>query len=451
MADDFLLAGDPYAPPLDVGQAPTQPAARPPMDKRQLLKMALILGAAARGGRGALQGALTGINQARAQRQAEAQRQQQQAQLDAYRRQTLAQAEARNRQIAERERRDDQQRFLTGLPGAISGFESQESVRAMLPLYRQQASQLGLDPNQIEGAVLEGATPSAMQKRQAEKYIGKMKGTYGDDWMERTSGFTHMVGGEALPIEEVLRRAELPGVSPKAATDKRGFTPRDITFNGRRMSANYDPDTGEYYAVGDTTTPLRGEIQEYQRPPSPPVQVTLGGSGLTPQQVTAASTLRDDFRTESKDFYAARDGYERLLAAASDPSPAGDLALIYGYMKILDPNSVVRETEFAQAARAGSLPQQIQATALRLVNGERLTAAQRQDFLARAQRLFASAQKRHDARRTSYSDNAKSLGVPESFVIGNEPPVDESAITPPPTAPPRGNPYRGRSTAAGPR
>ena len=50
--------------------------------------------------------------------------------------------------------------------------------------------------------------------------------------------------------------------------------------------------------------------------------------------------LRDDFRSESKEFVKVRDAYGRILS--TDASAAGDLALIFNYMKILDPGSVVR-------------------------------------------------------------------------------------------------------------
>jgi hypothetical protein len=186
----------------------------------------------------------------------------------------------------------------------------------------------------------------------------------------------------------------------------------------------------------------RGDTAEYQRlrkvademsasRQNPPINVTVGGTGLTGQQITAASGLRDDLRAESKDFSAARDGYERMLSAATDPSPAGDVALLYGFMKLLDPNSVVRETEFATAAKTGSLPTQIQAAAERVISGQRLTRGQRADFMNRAKGLFGRAQNRHDARRNSYRQIAKETGIPDRLVVQDEPPVDESVLAPP--------------------
>ncbi|MEM8882399.1 MAG: hypothetical protein AAGC82_17565, partial [Pseudomonadota bacterium] len=59
--------------------------------------------------------------------------------------------------------------------------------------------------------------------------------------------------------------------------------------------------------------------------------------------------LRKEFigQTTVKDFRKQAEAFGRIDASAFEPSPAGDLALIFNYMKVLDPGSVVRESEFA--------------------------------------------------------------------------------------------------------
>ena len=100
--------------------------------------------------------------------------------------------------------------------------------------------------------------------------------------------------------------------------------------------------------------------------------------------------LRDEFNKQSEDFVKIRDAFGRVQAAASDPSAAGDLALIFNYMKILDPGSTVREGEFATAQNAGSVPQRLRAQYNRALSGERLTDAIREDFVAQAENLYGS-------------------------------------------------------------
>lgn len=100
--------------------------------------------------------------------------------------------------------------------------------------------------------------------------------------------------------------------------------------------------------------------------------------------------LRKEFGNIStvKDFYAVRDSFNRVQASAEDPSAAGDLALIFNYMKMLDPGSVVRETEFATAQNAAGVPERLRAMFNNIQRGERLTEVQRADFINQAGNVF---------------------------------------------------------------
>ena len=94
--------------------------------------------------------------------------------------------------------------------------------------------------------------------------------------------------------------------------------------------------------------------------------------------------LRKEFLTQSKEYQKVRDSYTRVVGSTMDPSPAGDLSLIFNYMKMLDPGSVVRESEFATAAATGSYGQRIQASVQRVLSGERLASKMRADFVGKA-------------------------------------------------------------------
>jgi hypothetical protein len=62
--------------------------------------------------------------------------------------------------------------------------------------------------------------------------------------------------------------------------------------------------------------------------------------------------LSDDYRAGSKDFITIRDSMGKVLESAINPSPFGDLAIIFSAMKVLDPGSVVRESEFKTVEQA---------------------------------------------------------------------------------------------------
>lgn len=138
---------------------------------------------------------------------------------------------------------------------------------------------------------------------------------------------------------------------------------------------------------------------------------------LTPAQQTAAFKLADDFEQVSKDFFKVRAAQGRVVASAEDPSAAGDLALIFNFMKVLDPGSVVREGEFATAASAGSVPQRTIALYNKVLEGTRLSQAQRSDFVNRATKLFNAALEQQQSVVKTFADRAEAFGIPSSFVV----------------------------------
>jgi len=119
------------------------------------------------------------------------------------------------------------------------------------------------------------------------------------------------------------------------------------------------------------------------------------------------ATLRQDYLQTSKPFQAVTDAYGRIKQAAKGPaSGASDIALLYGYMKILDPNSAVREGEFATAQNAGGIPDKIRALWNGLLNGDRLSANVRTEMVQQTENLYAQALADHNKVAKQYADTA---------------------------------------------
>lgn len=126
--------------------------------------------------------------------------------------------------------------------------------------------------------------------------------------------------------------------------------------------------------------------------------------------------LRKEFTTLSKDFSQVRDAYGRIQASAKAPSAAGDLALIFNYMKMLDPGSTVREGEFATAQNAAGIPEIVRAQWNKALTGERLTDNTRNDFVTRAGGLFKTQERQHKKLTDQYKGIAKRLDIDERNV-----------------------------------
>lgn len=123
-------------------------------------------------------------------------------------------------------------------------------------------------------------------------------------------------------------------------------------------------------------------------------------------------------RAEAKGFSEVSFAYGRIASAIQGgPTAAGDLSLIFNFMKMLDPGSVVRESEFSAAASAGSYGERIKALVGSIETGTLLSAAQRADFVARATGLYKSAQGQYDKVANQYRDFAEQAGLDPSLVV----------------------------------
>lgn len=127
--------------------------------------------------------------------------------------------------------------------------------------------------------------------------------------------------------------------------------------------------------------------------------------------------LRDEYQTQSKTFVKVRDAYSKVNVAAKDPTAAGDIALVYSYMKILDPDSVVREGEFATAQNAASIPDRVLNAYNKALQGERLNEKQRADMVNQAKKVYESQKESQDKLTKNYKGLAKSYGLKEENII----------------------------------
>lgn len=121
------------------------------------------------------------------------------------------------------------------------------------------------------------------------------------------------------------------------------------------------------------------------------------------------ANIRKQYSSESAAFTDMKSAYKKVLNTS--PSPAGDLSMVFAYMKILDPGSAVREAEQADARNASGVPAQIRNTYNRMLTGERLDPAQRADFRTEAGILYQGAYESQLARQQGFSDIAGRAGV----------------------------------------
>jgi hypothetical protein len=135
---------------------------------------------------------------------------------------------------------------------------------------------------------------------------------------------------------------------------------------------------------------------------------------------TGATELRKEFigAQAVKDMQNVATAYDKVNKAATNPSAAGDLSLIFAYMKMLDPGSTVREGEFANAQNAAGVPDQILNLYNRARKGERLNDNQRTDFVDQAANVYEAQLGQFNKLKSSYDKIATKQRFDPELVTG---------------------------------
>jgi len=129
--------------------------------------------------------------------------------------------------------------------------------------------------------------------------------------------------------------------------------------------------------------------------------------GLTePDKRAREGDLRKEYNAlpDVKAYNEVNTAYNQIKVATQRPSPANDLAAATKFMKLLDPTSVVRESELIMAVQASGLADRISNTGNRILNGEKLTPTQRKDFFDAATQFYKIAEDKKRAIDTQYTN-----------------------------------------------
>jgi hypothetical protein len=135
--------------------------------------------------------------------------------------------------------------------------------------------------------------------------------------------------------------------------------------------------------------------------------------------------LRGDFRSEPiyKAHQDVQSAHSQITAALKKASPAGDLAGATKLMKILDPGSVVRESELGMAMAASGKLDRMENYASMLMSGNKLTPKQRIDFQGLADELANESARLYNTKRDEYKGIANRNELNELDVLGNPEPI----------------------------
>ena len=202
--------------------------------------------------------------------------------------------------------------------------------------------------------------------------------------------------------------------------------PMPEEYERPKVEQKVDPETGETY--WEVMPPqLKAPQTEADRLSLEKARLELEKTRAGVSAPAGANTdeeqkLRKEFIAQSKDYMVVQNAWANIKSAQrmaeSGGEGAGDLAMIFSFMKLLDPGSVVREQEFANAQNAAGVPDRIRAEYNRLLTGGRLAPDQRKNFVKQGKSLFMERQRGQNQLTNVYKQLAEKSGIrPEMVAI----------------------------------
>lgn len=145
------------------------------------------------------------------------------------------------------------------------------------------------------------------------------------------------------------------------------------------------------------------------------VSVNTGQKGLDNEMKFSAAFKGEPIYKAHQEVQSA---HSQITQALKLQSPAGDLAGATKMMKILDPGSVVRESELGMAMAASGAMDRLTNYSDRILKGTKLTPTQRKDFQNLANNLHDESVKQYNGKRTEYHGFAGKYGLDSDILLG---------------------------------
>jgi hypothetical protein len=162
--------------------------------------------------------------------------------------------------------------------------------------------------------------------------------------------------------------------------------------------------------------------------------------GVDPEKkFTQEEKIRKEWQGRTKVYGELQGTYNNIQASSAAGTGAGDIALITGFMKMLDPGSVVRETEFATARDTAGLFAQLENRLQKAQNGQLLQPEQRKQYVSLSKQYLEAAQKKSEQEKKDLNAVVKNYKLNPENVFG----VSQQAAAPIPAPIPAPSPAAG--------
>ena len=218
------------------------------------------------------------------------------------------------------------------------------------------------------------------------------------------------------PTLENLRLLEKPEADPEKIRILKALG-MDVNLTNLRQLDKPESAPNEVQLLQAAGVPVTFEnIVKLKRSGATNVNVDTGQKGFE-NKMSAKKTFMSE--PIYKDFTDMKSAYGQVISALDQGSPIGDVAGATKVMKLLDPGSVVRESELGIAMAASGRMDRLKYYFDNWASGNKLTPTQRNDFKQLSNELYAAAGQAYNQKRGEYLDFGASTGVELDKALGS--------------------------------
>jgi hypothetical protein len=316
---------------------------------------------------------------------------------------------------------------LNQFNAAQAGTLSPEDYAQQQALNRQQryAEMLMQNNQQPQGQMISGRYVAPSWAQQLQAPVNMLLGAYmGKKSDEQAAKLAQNLRGQQE--QDISKFDELLKTDPNAAYKfaSQSYVPQlreaglkkmmpqefDLAEGAKRYMTMPDGTVKEVASGAEKLHAVKGSLVTssgkvvYQAP-------MTGEEKNNPQE----GQLRSTFLGQAQPHVQVASAYRKIVAAPD--TAAGDMSKIFGFMKILDPSSTVREGEYASAENARGVPDTVRAQYNKVMSGQRLSPVQRTQFNQAAGDLISSQKEQFEGQKEYFSNVAKHLKIaPENII-----------------------------------
>jgi len=282
----------------------------------------------------------------------------------------------------------------------------------------KKAQGLPLTPN-------EDASLLYLKAKSGGMYIDEMGNPVQKPDLFEKAGFNTppVMPNRALPVAPtpIVKQPPASNVAPKPIATNQAQDIIDVFGNDRTAQPVVltSPTQTTPAPFATSKAAMDAEIAAAGRNPKlvQDIKTKYAGANTPDKIFQRENTYRDEFNTLTKDFRSVQDAYSKINATSN--SGAGDMSLLYQYVKLLDPGSVVRESEFATAAASGGFGDRVAGAVKSIIEGGRLNESLRNEFINEADNIYKGQKEGNDRVIKKYKELAVNNGLNPDNVITN--------------------------------